>query len=228
MKIKPRIKGPIFIGRSYAEYLKMFGLKEKQLRNINILDCAAGASSFTAYMTRKGNDVTAVDILYDQRADFLERRCKKHLKILLEALREMDGHFIWSFFQDLDDLEKERIEACLEFGQDYRKYKGKKYIKANLTELPFEDNTFQLVLCSHLLFIYDHRLSYTFHQNSIQEMLRVSSDELRIYPLVKHKGKKSPFMERILEELGEKVDVDIIKVDYEFRRGGNEVMKINK
>jgi len=38
-----------FLGRSYQEYIKMFSLKEEELKDIRILDCAAGASSFTIF-----------------------------------------------------------------------------------------------------------------------------------------------------------------------------------
>ena len=138
----------------------------------------------------------------------------------------MEGHFVWSFFQDMNQLREHRMKVCRDFSQDYRAGIGERYIKADLTSLPFKDNTFDLVLCSHLLFIYDHRLSYEFHLNSIREMLRVASKELRIYPLVKSKGEKSPFVEKIVEELQETVKIEILKVDYEFRKGGDEMMKM--
>ena len=37
---------------------------------------------------------------------------------------------------------------------------------------------------------------YNFHLNTIKEMLRVTSNEIRIYPLVKNRGKKSDFVKR--------------------------------
>jgi len=54
----------------------------------------------------------------------------------------------------------------------------------------------------------------------------VSSKELRIYPLVRNRGEKSPFVNRIIKDLKE--DIEILKVDYEFRQGGNEMIKIKK
>ena len=228
-KIKPpwdRIKGPIFIGRTWLEYLKMFDLSSEELAGGKILDCAAGASSFTAEMSKRGFDVTAVDILYNEDPDVLCDKCRYHMKILVEGLGSVD-HFVWSFFKDLEDLKNQRNQACREFIDDYRNQMGRKYITADLTRLPFEDNRFSVVLCSHLLFIYDHRLDYEFHLNSIKEMLRVTSRELRIYPLVKNKGIKSEFIKRIINELQD-FDVNIVKVDYEFRRGGNEMIKIRK
>ena len=204
----------------------MFDLSSDELAGGKILDCAAGASSFTAEMTRRGFDVTAVDLLYNEDANVLCDRCREHMEILVEGLGSVD-HFVWSFFSDLEDLKLQRNQACREFIHDYLNNKGKRYIAADLTSLPFEDNKFSLVLCSHLLFIYDHRLDYEFHLNSIKEMLRVTSKELKIYPLVKNKGLKSDFVMRIIDDLQD-FDVNIVEVDYEFRRGGNEMIVISK
>jgi SAM-dependent methyltransferase len=219
------IKGPIFIGRTWAEYMKMFSLEDCDFDNMKILDCAAGASSFTAHMSGKGCDVMAVDLLYCEEPDVLGDKCRDHMEVLVEGLASVDS-FVWSFFKDVNELKDERNLACSEFIQDYRNHRGR-YVPGDLSKLPFEDDSFDLVLCSHLLFIYDHRLNYEFHLNSIKEMLRVSSDELRIYPLVKNKGIKSLFVNQIVSDL-EDVEVDLLKVDYEFRRGGNEMMIIKK
>jgi hypothetical protein len=58
-------------------------------------------------------------------------------------------------------------------------------------------------------------------------MLRVTSKEVRIYPLVKNKGLKSDFVTRIIKDLQD-VDIKIVKVDYEFRKDSNEMMRIIK
>ncbi len=221
-----KIEGPIFIGRTWAEYLKMFNIGSEELFEGKILDCAAGASSFTAELSKRGGDAVAVDLLYNETANDLCDKYSEHMSVLLEGLESTD-HFVWKFFSNLDDLKVQRNQACREFIRDYRDYRGKRYIAADITKLPFNDNTFSMVLCSHLLFIYDHRLDYTFHLNSIKEMIRVTSGDLRLYPLVKKKGVKSVFVERILNDLPD-VDVKIVPVDYEFRKGGNEMIKISK
>jgi len=203
----------------------MFNLNSEDLMGGKILDCAAGASSFTAEMSKRGYNVVAVDILYNEEADLLCDKCKEHMEVLVEGLSSVNS-FVWSFFQDLEDLKEQRNQSCIEFITDYRNHR-KRYISADLTRLPFEDRSFKMVLCSHLLFIYDHRLSYEFHLKSIKEMLRVSSSELRIYPLVKNKGMKSKFVKRIIKDLPD-VHAEIVKVDYEFRKGGNEMFKFIK
>jgi hypothetical protein len=220
-----KIEGPIFIGRTWKEYMKMFNLKGEDLFNGRILDCAAGASSFTAEMSKQGYDVTALDILYNEDLDVLYDKYHDHMEVLIEGLASVNS-FVWNFFSDVEDLKDKRDHAFRKFIKDYRTH-NERYIKADLTNLPFPDNCFSMVLCSHLLFIYDHRLDYTFHLNTIKEMLRVTSKEVRIYPLVKNKGLKSDFVKHIIKDLHD-VDIKIVKVDYEFRKGGNEMMRIVK
>lgn len=50
-----------FIGRTFHEYYHMLGLDHGLLRG-RVLDCPAGASSFTAECARQGYDVTACDV----------------------------------------------------------------------------------------------------------------------------------------------------------------------
>jgi hypothetical protein len=223
-----KIEGPIFIGRSWAEYFKMFDLDLEKLNNKKILDCAAGASSFTDFLSKNGIDASAADLLYDKGPEFLKRRCQEHLQALVESLGKMEYEFVWSFFKDLDDLKSHRMQSCSDFNRDYKLHMGKKYIKADLTQLPFEDESFDMVLCAHLLFIYDHRLNWNFHLSAVEEMIRVSSNEVRIYPLVKNKGKKSIFVDKLIKTLPRDLEIEIVEVDYQFRRGGNEMLRITK
>lgn len=228
MKSHAKIEGPIFIGRSWAEYIKMFDLDLEMLNGKKILDCAAGASSFTNFMSKKGYDITAVDLLYDKDSEFLKNRCEEHLHALIDALEKIEGEFNWSFFKNLDELKNHRMNSCYDFNNDYKRNKGKRYLKADLTQLPFPDNSFHMVLCAHLLFIYDHRLDLNFHQKTVEEMIRVSCNEIRIYPLVKNKGRKSIYVNKIIQNLPETVETEIIEVDYQFRQGGNEMLRIIK
>ncbi|SCU21539.1 Uncharacterised protein [Staphylococcus xylosus] len=47
------IERVIFIGRTYEEYLRMIDLNLADLEGIEILDCPAGACSFTAIGRKK-------------------------------------------------------------------------------------------------------------------------------------------------------------------------------
>lgn len=205
----------------------MFNLNPYDLGGESILDCAAGASSFTARMGEMGVDIKAIDLLYHKKPSYLKERCREHLNALVDALKEMESSFHWDFFKDLDDLKKIRMKTCLDFNRHYEKNR-EHYVKGDLTHIPFKEGTFSLVLCSHLLFIYDHRLSYDFHVQAVEDMLRVSSGEVRIYPLVKHGAQKSEYVNTIMDDLGMNADIWLEKVNYEFRRGAFEMMRIIK
>jgi hypothetical protein len=142
----------------------------------------------------------------------------------------MDHKVDWGFFQNSKNMIEERMRACREFIDDYEEFQGLRYVEGKLPELPFNDNHFSLTLCSHLLFLYDDRLDYQFHLDSVREMLRVTSGEVRIYPIVClcGEGERSSFVERIQRDISGEGDAKIVEVDYRFRKGGKEMMKIKK
>jgi SAM-dependent methyltransferase len=222
-----RIVGPIFTGRSWDEYLKMFKLQEEELKTRSILDCAAGASSFTSYLASRGGQVQAVDLLYDQDPPVLKSLCQEHLEALVKALKPLKKEFEWTYFLDLNHLKEHRRISCQEFYQDYSQNPNR-YIKGDLTQLPFADGAFDLLLSSHLFFIYDHRLNLDFHLKALEEMCRVAGEEVRVYPLVKHKKRKSEFLKPVWKRLSRVAELELVKVDYQFRRGGDQMLVIKK
>lgn len=222
-----KIVGPIFTGRSWDEYLKMFKLTGEELRTRSFLDCAAGASSFTANLANRGGRVQAVDLLYDQDPQALKSLCQEHLEALMKSLEPIKEEFEWSYFRDLDHLQEHRRASCQDFYQDYSQNPDR-YQKGDLTQLPFADSEFDMVLSSHLLFIYDHRLDLKFHLRVMEEMFRVVGEEVRIYPLVKHKKRKSEFLKPVWERMSRVAELELVKVDYQFRRGGDQMLVIRK
>src|SRR5690606_41036083 len=67
----------VFIGRTFDEYMKMFNLSLESLKNKKVLDCPAGACSFTAIARQKGIDSTSADIVY-----FFEHQALKQKGLL--------------------------------------------------------------------------------------------------------------------------------------------------
>jgi SAM-dependent methyltransferase len=222
-----KIVGPIFTGRSWEEYLKMFKLTGEELRTRSFLDCAAGASSFTAYLANRGGRVQAVDLLYDQDPPTLKSLCQEHLEALMKSLEPIQKEFEWSYFRDLDHLQEHRRGSCQDFYQDYYLNRDR-YNKGDLTQLPFADSEFDIVLSSHLLFIYDHRLDLDFHLRVLEEMFRVAGEEVRIYPLVKRKKRKSEFLKPVWERMSRVAELELVKVDYQFRQGGDQMLVMKK
>ncbi|HKF54731.1 MAG TPA: SAM-dependent methyltransferase, partial [Blastocatellia bacterium] len=63
---------------------------------------------------------------------------------------------------------------------------------------------------------------------AIKEMCRVAQ-EVRIFPILDLKVRKSAHIESLLPRLEESaLTVEIVRVPYEFQRGGDEMMKIRK
>jgi ubiquinone/menaquinone biosynthesis C-methylase UbiE len=218
------------LGRSFEEYLKMFALDNEKLAGESFLDCAAGASSFASEMGKKGYRCMAVDMGYGVPVEVMEKRCRNDFKALLDAHSELASKKDWNFFKDSEDMIKKRSDVYMDFLEDYRRFGEERYIPARLPRLPFKNNRFSRVISSNLLFLYDDRLDYDFHLKSIREMLRVASKEIRIFPLVclRGNGKKSEFVELLCNDLESEFSVEFLKVDYEFREGADELMRIMK
>jgi hypothetical protein len=95
--------------------------------------------------------------------------------------------------------------------------------------LPFASDSFDLVLCSHLLFTYSEQLSTDFHAASLQELARVAR-EVRVFPLVTaFTGARSPHLAPVLAGLqAQGLSVEVRSVDYEFQKGGNQMLCVSK
>ncbi len=100
------------------------------------------------------------------------------------------------------------------------------YISGALPKLSIPDNSFDLSLSSHFLFLHSENLDYKFHYETIKEMLRVSL-EARIFPLLDVNAEKSKHLEEILSAF-DSFKISIRKVDYEFQIGGNEMLVVSR
>ena len=114
-----------------------------------------------------------------------------------------------------------------EFLEDYDQGKAEgRYVPHDLPSLPFEDNAFDLALCSHLLFTYSEQLSNSFHIEAILEMCRVAK-QVRIFPILEMSGQPSRHVPAVCEALdGQGVRFSIEAVEYEFQRDANKMLRI--
>lgn len=208
--------------------MDMFGLDESLLRNGRILDCPAGASSFSAEAHQKGIDVTACDILYDLTADKLMEKGKKDIKHVFEKFDEANHLYVWKYYKDKSEVMTLRNKALEIFADDFTNgFKEGRYRYAELPHLPFPDKFFSLVLSSNFLFLYGDRLDLNFHKTCIKELIRVSSDEVRIFPLIGLDAKPYPYLNEILSFLdSDDIKVEIVEVPFEFQKGANKMIKL--
>ncbi|MGE5300688.1 MAG: class I SAM-dependent methyltransferase [Acidobacteriota bacterium] len=219
-----------FIGRTYDEYVRIFGLDDSLLGQGRILDCPAGAASFAAEACRSGFDVVACDVLYDLPPDELIAKGEGDIKLIYDKVGEVSHLYVWDYYRDRDDLVAMREKALALFAEGLTAgIAHGRYVKASLPALPFEDDTFSLVLSGHFLFLYGDMLDLDFHKASLMELIRVSSGEVRIFPLEGLDLRPYCHLDEILLFLdSEGVDTEIVKVPFEFQRGANRMMKLRR
>jgi hypothetical protein len=215
-------------GRSFDEYRRMFALTDDDLRR-KVLGCGDGPASFNAEATRRGATVISCDPIYQFGADEIRDRIAATYDDILEQTRRDAGAFVWTTINSIEELGRVRMAAMYNFLADYpRGVAERRYIDAALPELPFDDVTFDLALCSHFLFLYSEQLGEDFHFAAIREMCRVAT-EVRVFPLLALGAVPSPYVEPVVDELsarGFAVSIDV--VPYEFQRGGNKMLRIRR
>jgi hypothetical protein len=189
--------------------------------------CGDGPASFNVECSQHGGNVTSIDPLYQFSRAEIEERIDKSYKDVMQQTRANQEKFVWETIQSLDELGRIRMEAMRRFLDSYEQGKAQgKYIPGELPELPFADQSFDIALSSHFLFLYTDNLTFEFHIAAIREMLRVAR-EVRIFPLLDVNAQESSYLAGVLETF-QACQPEICKVDYEFQRGGDKMLKIGK
>lgn len=215
-------------GRSFDEYRRMFALSEHEL-GLRILGCGDGPASFNSEATRRGARVVSCDPIYRYEARQIRARIAATSDEILAQARQNADEFVWTSIRSVDELGRVRMDAMTEFLEDYPRGRAAgRYIDAELPDLPFGDQSFDLALCSHLLFLYSAQLGESFHLAAIREMSRVAV-EVRVFPLLALGATPSPLVEPVAEACRvQGFRVSIEDVPYEFQRGGNQMMRIQR
>jgi hypothetical protein len=212
-------------GRSFAEYQRMFQLSPDELE-CEVLDIAGGPASFNAEMAQLGHSVTSIDPIYAFSGQEIQKRFDACVDDIIEQIKKTPQDWVWSYHKSPEDLRSNREKALALFLADYEKGKAEhRYVAGSLPDLPTARH-YDLVLCSHFLFLYSEQLSYDFHQQAISKLLECSH-ELRIFPLLTLGLERSSYLNDLRRELEQQgYFSEITKVDYEIQRGGNEMLKI--
>src|SRR4051812_36816707 len=98
----------------------MFSLSEEELRGKKILDCPAGACSFTSVGNKSGLDVTACDIAYYHSWEDLKNKGLKDIEHTMEHMQQAQNNYKWDFFNDIEGLRKHRLSALQDCANDMR------------------------------------------------------------------------------------------------------------
>lgn len=207
----------------------MFDLDDAALASTKILGVGDGPASFNAEMQERGRRVVSVDPIYVFAPDEIRSRFDATHEKLVSAARENHHLFTWDHIKSPEHMGQARVAAMERFLLDFSAgLREGRYIAAGLPTLPFADGSFDLALCSHLLFLYSEQLSFEFHLQSVIEMARVAR-EVRIFPLLMLGNAPSPHLTRLwrgLDEAG--LAHEVRRVPYEFQKGGNEMLVVRR
>lgn len=226
MDKKLELKDFVLIGRTFEEYYKMFDLKSLS-KNEKILDAASGVSSFCAEANANGYNVTAADRVYEFNPEEIEEKCAKDLEETMKKIPAIKELYKWDFFKDIEQLKSHRERAYRGFIKDFKLHKKDRYISSEFPSNNFKENQFDVSLISHFLFLYDEHMNYEFHKQIINEIIRITEKEIRIFPIANLKAQRSPFIEKFMEDKAfNNYEINIVKVNYEFIKGGNEMLVV--
>ena len=219
-----------FFGRTLTEYTQFFALDLAAMKGRDVLDVAAGPSSFVAEACARGIDAVAVDPLYGSSPESLAAQVQLDYAEVLAQMRAKPGLFRLKSFPSIDAAEADRRLAAHRFLTDYAaRYVHGRYVGGALPRLPFFDNSFDLVLCGHLLFLYAARFDFEWHVAACRELARVSAGEVRIHPVCGADGRPYPKLAALRRELAAGGIVsEVVRVDYEFFAGSGSMLVLRK
>jgi hypothetical protein len=212
-------------GRTLAEYQLMFNLTDIDCQH-RILDIAGGPASFTAEMYKLGYDVTAIDPVYHFTGAEIRQRFNDCVDDIIQQVADSREEWVWKFHKSPTDLRRNRELALESFLADYDAGKAAgRYIEGEVPAA-IGDRAYDLILCSHFLFLYSAQLDWEFHRQAVTSLLK-HGNELRIFPLLTLALDRSPYVDPLceyLDRLG--YNTKIVVVEYELQSGGNEMLVV--
>ncbi len=213
-------------GRSYDEYVSMFGLTEVDL-GLRILGCGDGPAAFNSELTKQDGNIVSVDPIYIFDTEQIRGRISETYETVMAQMRKNQNDYVWGAISSVEQLGRLRMSAMETFLADFDAGKNNgRYIPGELPSLPFENGKFDIALSSHFLFLYSAHLSAEFHLQALHEMLRVAR-EVRVFPILTLDGASSPHLHFVNEQLtNHGFAIEVKPVPYEFQRGGNEMLVI--
>ena len=242
--------------RSFEEYCRMFMLEDELPRHGNILDVAAGASSFTAELCKRGYEAFACDPLYKLTPDAMLKHGLQELELASSKLAAKQHAFVWKDYASLQEHDEIRHDSLQQFITHYQQEKNSddttsqhtyplkklavsdeknsgyfRYMAGALPKLPYADKSFELVCCNHFLFLYQEQFDASFHLEALQEMLRVTKQGGRIvvYPLVGFRNERYPELPQLIEKLHKQhTEVNLRSTPFRFLPAADHFLEIIK
>jgi SAM-dependent methyltransferase len=213
------------VGRTFAEYCRMFDLAPADLAGRRVLDCAAGPGAFVAVAAEFADQAVGLDPMYGPSAAALEDVCADAVERNRAQLREMSDRFVWDHYGDPDTRVRFQRAAYERFLADYAATPGR-YVAGALPDLPLSDGVADLALVGNLLFLYDDRLDRAFHEAALRDLARVAS-EVRVFPLHALDRERSTLVDPVVASLRDAGHTCSVRpVPYEFQPGATEMLVV--
>jgi hypothetical protein len=211
--------------RSAAEYAAMFNLTPGDVAGRSVLDCCAGGSSFAAETDTR---VVAVDPAYALDRQVLAERVRASLDDTDRIIAANADRFEWGWYGEPAQRAQQRTAAARRFLADLRDH-PERYVAGALPNLPLASRSFDIVLCSHLLFTWADHLDANWHRAALTELVRVARQEVRLFPLVvQGAGHPVPFLDDLRAELAAAgCRSEVRAVPYRFQRGADRMLVID-
>jgi len=195
--VLPRI---VFLGRSDEEYRRLWGFGPEDLIGRRVLDCPCGPAGFVAACRTAGVEAFGCDPVLALEPEAIRRRGERDRLETAAALAARDPALAGG---DPEAWHREKARSLEAFLEDFATHgpggasADGRYVAAGLPHLPFEDRSFDLVLSAHLLFTYAsieqgglvgaaESLDVEFHLAAVDELVRVTAAELRLFPVYAH------------------------------------------
>lgn len=210
--------------RPLSDYRNMFLLDDHDLLGGPILDCPGGASPFGAQVRSRGGTVTSVDPVYDQLPQALAAHIRADLDRTAAWVAAHPTNFSWSYLGSPEAVQRAFEVSADLFAADYAP-DGQRYVAAQLPRLPFGDRRFRLALSGFLLFTYPDRFDLGWHVASLLELVRVTTGEVRAYPLVDTVGQRYPWLDEVRGALaGQGVESELRAARCAWQPGGDQLL----
>jgi SAM-dependent methyltransferase len=213
--------------RAYDEYIAMFDLGPQELSG-RLLDCSAGAAEFTAVAAAAARQVVAVDPAYALPRTVLAETARADLDRGHAIAGQFPDRFTWAWFGSPERRTVLRPRALARFVTDLVA-RPQRYVAAQLPQLPFRPASFDVAVCSHLLFTWADQLGRGWHAAAIAELARVAT-EVRIFPTVlQGAGEPVPFWDGLMDDLrAAGLEARTRKVGYEFQVGADRMLVVRR
>lgn len=93
-------------GRSYDEYVSMFGLTEVDL-GLRILGCGDGPAAFNSVQTKQGENIVSVGPIYVFDAEQIRGRISETYETVMAQMRQNQSDYVWGAIPSIEQLGRE-------------------------------------------------------------------------------------------------------------------------